>query len=284
MKNFCVITNADKDKNYETANYIKKFLEAKGKNCLLIRDRFIKEHRGKYAELEDISENTECIIVLGGDGTMIQAANDLHERPVPILGVNMGTLGFLTEVEKQDIESSLEELFQDKYSVQNRIMLRGTIEKNQYMGTALNDFVVSKAGGYRLIELEVFVDGEFIDRYIADGLLVSTPTGSTGYNLSAGGPVLAPSVKAMIITPICPHSLNKRSLVVDAESKVVVRVGKTKDTSQDEAIALSDGNEIAFLKTGDSIEITRADYDAKIIKLAGFSFFKRLRQKLSHEV
>ncbi len=284
MEKFCVITNADKDRGYKTAKYIFNFLTSKGKSCLLIRDRFIEEDIGKYAEIGEIPKDTQCIIVLGGDGTMIQVANDLHEMGIPILGVNLGTLGFLTEVEKQDIESSLEELFENHYRVENRIMLKGSIVKHGYEGTALNDFVISKSGGCRLIELEVYVDDEFIETYVADGIIISTPTGSTGYNLSAGGPVLAPAVQAMIITPICPHSLNKRSLVVDSSSKILIRVGKTKEISDDEAVAISDGNEIVDLKTGESIEITRSDNDAKIIKLSGFSFFKRMRQKLSRDV
>ncbi|MFA9463260.1 MAG: NAD(+)/NADH kinase [Velocimicrobium sp.] len=284
MEKFCVITNADKDREYETANYILDFLTSRGKSCLLIRDRFIDDDIGKYAEFEEIPKDTQCIIVLGGDGTMIQAANDLNELEIPILGVNLGTLGFLTEVEKQDIESSLEDLFHNKYQVENRIMLKGMVKWHDYEGTALNDFVISKTGGCRLIELEVYVDNEFIDTYVADGVIVSTPTGSTGYNLSAGGPVLAPKVQAMIITPICPHSLNKRSLVVDSDSNVLIRVGKTKEITDDAAVMITDGNEILYLKTGESIEIIRAKKDARIIKLSEFSFFKRMRQKLSRDV
>ncbi len=284
MEKFCVITNADKDRDYKTAKYIFNFLTSKGKSCLLIRDRFIEDDIGKYAEIEDIPKDTQCIIVLGGDGTMIQVANDLHKMEIPILGVNLGTLGFLTEVEKQDIESSLEELFENHYKVENRIMLKGSIVKHGYEGTALNDFVISKSGGCRLIELEVYVDDEFIETYVADGIIISTPTGSTGYNLSAGGPVLAPAVQAMIITPICPHSLNKRSLVVDSSSKILIRIGKIKEITDDEAVAISDGNEIVYLKTGESIEVTRSENDAKIIKLSGFSFFKRMRQKLNRDM
>lgn len=283
MNKFCIITNADKDIGYETAIQIAGFLKKEGKSCMLVRDRFTEEDVGKYAEFHEIQSDTECIIVLGGDGTMIQAANDLHEKGIPILGINLGTLGFLTEVEKQDIESSLRELFKDNYKIESRIMLKGNVPKHNYTDSALNDFVISKAGGCRLIELEVYVDDEFIDTYVADGVIISTPTGSTGYNLSAGGPVLAPEVKAMIITPICPHSLNKRSLVVDAGSHVVVRVGKTKENADDEAVIAADGNDIMNLKTGESLEVTRLKDDARIIKLAGFSFFKRMRQKLNRD-
>ncbi len=286
MDKFCVIANAEKDINYETAEYIRGFLELQGKRCLLVRDRFIEADEKRYAGIEEIPTDTDCIIILGGDGTMIQAAKDLHEMNIPLLGVNLGTLGFLTEVEKQDIDISLNELFKENFKIENRLMLEGNVcskELSGFVGTALNDFVVSKEGQCRLIELEVFVDDEFIDAYVADGIIISTSTGSTGYNLSAGGPVLAPEVKAMIITPICPHSLNKRSLVVPAESKIIVQIGKSKELSDDEAVIISDGNEIAHMKTGEKIEIVRAMTDAKIVKLSGFSFFKRMRQKLSRE-
>lgn len=288
MDKFCVITNADKDREYETARYIATFLTAKGKSCLLIRDRFTEEFSNKYMEISEMPLDTECVIVLGGDGTMIQAANDLHDRKIPMLGVNLGTLGFLTEVEKHEIEESLEKLFQGKYRVEKRVMLTGSViseskdlaDISTCSNTALNDFVITKSGGRRLIKLEVYVDEEFIDTYVADGLIISTPTGSTGYNLSAGGPVLAPAVQAMIITPICPHSLNKRSLVVDSGSVVRVCVGKTKEISDDEAVVIQDGNEIAYMRTGENIEITKSREQARIIKLEGFSFFKRMRMKL----
>lgn len=283
MNRFCIITNADKDPGYELAEQIAAFLKKEGRSCILIRDRFTSADIGKYAEIDEIPDETECIIVLGGDGTMIQASKDLYEKEIPILGVNLGTLGFLTEVEKQEIEEALRGLFTEHYKIEKRIMLEGFVEQDKFRSSALNDFVISKTGGLRLIELEVYVDDEFIDTYVADGLIISTPTGSTGYNLSAGGPVLAPEVKAMIITPICPHSLNKRSLVVDAGSQVEVRIGKTKENADDEAVVTSDGNEVLTLKTGDKIEIKRLDFDARIVKLEGFSFFKRMRQKLNRD-
>lgn len=285
MNKFCVIANAEKDKNYETAEYIRGYLKLKGKECFLVRDRFIPADKGRYGEIGDIPGDTECIIILGGDGTMIQAANDLHDMDIPLLGVNLGTLGFLTEVEKQDIEGVLEELFDENYKVEKRNMLEARLETPAQpisLGTALNDVVISKDGQCRLIKMLVYVDDQFIDTYVADGIIISTPTGSTGYNLSAGGPVLAPAVQAIIITPICPHSLNKRSLVVEPDSKVEIKIGKCKEIMDDEGAAILDGNEAGKLKTGNTLTITRTKRDAKIIKLSEFSFFKRMRQKLSN--
>lgn len=279
MERFCVITNVDKDQNYETAEFIRSYLETKGKECILARDRFADRHGSRYVRTEEISRDVECMIVLGGDGTMIQAARDFHHLEIPLLGVNLGTLGFLTDVEKQDIEASLDELFLNHYRVENRVML-----ESEGYGKALNDFVITKDGGRRLIEIEVYSGEEFVDTYVADGLILSTPTGSTGYNLSAGGPVLAPQVEAMIITPICPHSLNKRSLVVSSSDRIRIKIGKTKEHMEDAAAVLVDGVEAGKLTTGDEISIHKARQGAKIVKLDGFNFYRRMRQKLNRDV
>lgn len=287
MDKFCVITNSDKDSNYETAKFIKNYLESRGKTCVITKNMLIQKDEWKgYTDVAEIPVHTQCAIVLGGDGTMIQAANDLVNKDIPILGINLGTLGFLTEIEKQDIIPALEMLFQDDCVVENRMMLQGEIFCNGekvFNGYALNDFVVGKRGFCRLIRLHIYINDEWADTYVADGVVISTPTGSTGYNLSAGGPVLAPDIKAMIITPICPHSLNKRSLVVSANDKIVIKIGKSKEVQLDEATAIADGRTIFEVKSDDIIEIRKAVQETKIIKLTDTSFFERLRTKLGQE-
>jgi NAD+ kinase len=287
MDRFCVITNSDKDSNYETANFVKEFLESKGKQCVITKNVLIKKADWEgYTDVTEIPEDTECAIVLGGDGTIIQAANDLAYKDIPILGVNLGTLGFLTAIEKQDVESALLKLFDNRCVIENRMMLKGEVycdDKKITSSFALNDFVVGKRGFFRLISIQVYVNEELVDTYIADGIIISTPTGSTGYNLSAGGPVLAPDIKAMIITPICPHSLNNRSLVVSAEDKIVLKIGRSKARQPDEAVTISDGRMVMDIKTGDRIEITKAVQETKIVKLTDTSFFDRLRNKLGQD-
>ena len=193
---------------------------ARGAEYAVILPNFLEETGGirHFTAVQDIPKVAECAIVLGGDGTMIQAAIDLVHCDVPILGVNTGTLGFLTEVECQNLEEALERLLKDDYTTESRIMLKETAkfkgEDSRTSCYALNDMVIAKQGECRLITVKVFHGEELVDIYRADGLIVATPTGSTGYNLSAGGPVLVQGLHATVITPICAHSLNKRSTFV----------------------------------------------------------------------
>ena len=217
MRHFCIITNSDKGANAQIAQRAVQYLRAHDADCVILPN-FLEETGGirHFTAVQDIPKDAECAIVLGGDGTMIQAAIDLVHCDVPILGVNTGTLGFLTEVECQNLEEALERLLKDDYTTESRIMLKETAkfkgEDSRTSCYALNDMVIAKQGECRLITVKVFQGEELVDIYRADGLIVATPTGSTGYNLSAGGPVLVPGLHATVITPICAHSLNKRSL------------------------------------------------------------------------
>ena len=261
MKRFCVITNRDKEDSNRKAVYIQEYLEQKGGKCLILENRrVISEGVLHYTEADKIPEETECVLVLGGDGTMIQAAIDLVHSKLPILGINMGTVGFLTEVEPQNLERALDLMLQDKYTIENRIMLREssvtpTGTSSGKACYALNDVVLSKRGDCRLITIKVYINDELADIYRADGLIISTPTGSTGYNLSAGGPVMVPDTEATVITPICAHSLNKRSLVVSAMDRIVLELGQTKDFQEDEAVLVVDGRTVRGLSTGDRLEV-----------------------------
>lgn len=284
MNKFCVIANTGKDKNYETAEYIRGLIEKAGKQCVMVNDRFGNDRKEGYIDAADIPSDAECLLILGGDGTMIQAAKDFCEREIPLLGVNLGTLGFLTEVERQNIEDALEEIYVGNYKIEHRIMLEGMKEDKDgelYRGVALNDFVLNKSRECRLITLHVYVNEELMDTYICDGLIFSTPTGSTAYNLSAGGPVLTPEVKAFIITPICPHSLNKRSLVLSYKDKITVQIGKSKDFMDDFAVVNVDGVNMLELTTGEKVEIQCSEKETQIIKLTKSSFYDRLRGKLN---
>ncbi|MCD7824418.1 MAG: NAD(+)/NADH kinase [Clostridiaceae bacterium] len=286
MKRFCIITNSDKQENLDTVDYIVSFLQQRKCSCIVMENRQWEAGEIRhFTDVGKIPENVECAIVLGGDGTMIQAAIDLVHRDLPILGVNTGTLGFLTEVEQNRIDVSLERLLRGEYVIESRIMLK---ESRMFPGEnslsscyALNDMVITKRGGCRLITVKVFVNGELADIYRADGLIVSTPTGSTGYNLSAGGPLLAPNIHAMVVTPICAHSLNKRSLVLDGADKIGLEIGQTKDFCPDEAVLSADGRIVGELKTGDILEIQVPHADTKLIKLSGIKFYERMREKLN---
>lgn len=286
MKKFCVVTNVEKDKGYKTARYLKQLLESMGRECILVQDRFVEKKETGVIDYRDIPADTDCIIILGGDGTLIQAAIDMYQFNIPFLGVNLGTLGFLTEIETENLEKDLKRLLENEGKIENRMLLRGRMftREGQEEKLALNDFVVSKTGICRLITMDVYVNEEWIDTYVADGLIISTPTGSTGYNLSAGGPVLVPEVPAMIITPICPHSLNKRSLVVSASDTIKVVLGKSKEASSDEAEIIGDGTCMQKLVTGDWLELCPAEETVQLIRVKEISLLGRLRQKLGRDV
>lgn len=284
MEKFCVIANVEKDRNYETAEYIRSLLEKAGKQCIMINDRFGEEKREGYAEVFDIPSDAECLLILGGDGTMIQAARDFCEKGIPLLGVNLGTLGFLTEVEQHTIEEALEAIYEGNYKIEHRIMLEGIKREQEttvYSGIALNDFVLNRSRECRLVTIHVYVNEELMDTYVCDGLIFSTPTGSTAYNLSAGGPVLTPEVKAFIITPICPHSLNKRSLVLSAKDRITIEIGKSKENTDDYAVVNVDGSNVIELMTGEQLEIRCSEKETQIIKLTKAGFYNRLRDKLN---
>ena len=261
-------------------------MRAHDADCVILPN-FLEETGGirHFTAVQDIPKDAECAIVLGGDGTMIQAAIDLVHCDVPILGVNTGTLGFLTEVECQNLEEALERLLKDDYTTESRIMLKETAkfkgEDSRTSCYALNDMVIAKQGECRLITVKVFQGEELVDIYRADGLIVATPTGSTGYNLSAGGPVLVPGLHATVITPICAHSLNKRSLLLDAKERIVLEIGQTKEVGEDTAVLQADGRTVGMLKTGDRLVLEVPHATTDFIKLSGLNFYEKMRQKLN---
>lgn len=286
MQHFCIITNSDKNDNDSKVLYIKTFLTERGCSCLVLENSMWSSKGIRhFTDVKQIPEETECAIVLGGDGTMIQAAIDLVHRDLPILGINTGNLGFLTEVEENRMDEALKRLIAGDYLVESRIMLK---EQKMFQQPdsnsscyALNDMVISKRGDCRLITIKVLVNDELADIYRADGLIVSTPTGSTGYNLSAGGPVMSPNTHAMVVTPICAHSLNKRSLVLDASDKITLQIGQTKEVGMDLAVFAVDGRNVGELTMGDELVIQVPHADTKLIKLAGIGFYERMREKLN---
>ena len=286
MEQFCIITNSDKKATHDMVHHIMEYMEANGKKCIILENR-MSDSAGirHFTDVSKIPENTECAIVLGGDGTMIQAAIDLVHRKLPIIGVNTGNLGFLTEVEGSSVDIALDRLFNNSFTIENRIMLKEISYFKQPDSRsscyALNDIVVSKRGGARLITIKVFLNNELADIYRGDGIIISTPTGSTGYNLSAGGPVLVPHIKAVIITPICPHSLNKRSLIVDASGQITLETGQTKDTGADFAVVAADGRNVGEISTGDRLVIEVPHAVTQIIKLSGIGFYEKMREKLN---
>lgn len=285
MDSFLIITNKEKDIDLLITKKIVAYIEKAGKTATLSSVSSVTEEK----EAILLPENIDCAIVLGGDGTIIQTANDLMTHDIPILGVNLGTLGFLAEIEEHNVEEALDRLFREDYRIENRIMIEGDIlrksnqeGKEHSIGYALNDVVITRKGFSRIISLGIYVNEELVDNFLGDGVIISTPTGSTAYNLSAGGPIIIPKASVMVITPICPHSLSPRSVVVSAEDTIKVVVGKSKKTQEAEAIATFDGNKVIDLGTDDSVIIKKAKYNTKLIKLSRTGIYEILRSKLGN--
>ena len=221
----------------------------------------------------------DFVLVLGGDGTFLNVARRYSEEVVPFLGVNLGRLGFLTEVEISNLEASLDMLASGKYYVDKRSMLSVRVFRDgevREKTIALNEVAISKGPQARIVKLDVMVDGNKLDRYRGDGIILSTPTGSTGYSLSAGGPIIAPNVPTIILTPVCPHTLHARPVVLSLNSRITVDV----DAAQTEIVLTVDGQHSFPLLHNDRIEVANSRHQTLLVRLHGNSFFEILRRKL----
>lgn len=280
MKRYLIITNFIKDKDLAITNYIKAYLEKAGAACYT--------YLGSDCIPEDqIPCDIECAIVLGGDGTILQAARALVQVRIPIIGVNMGTVGFLAETEKEDIDNTLDALLEGRFTLEDRMMLSGQVyRENQpkqfFEALAVNDVAICRSGLSRMVHLQIYVNEDLVDVYEADGVVISTPTGSTGYSLSAGGPVVFPKAPVMIITPVSPHSLTARSIVISSEDTVKVKVSRLRNSDKKEAFVTFDGQSGIQLNEGDMIKITKANQTTSLIKIKSVSFFEVLRGKLGN--
>lgn len=222
---------------------------------------------------------SQLVLVIGGDGTMLRAARTVYGREIPILGINQGYLGFLTEIETDKLQESLQQLLQGDYDIERRMMLTAKVYRDGACiadVNALNDMVVTKGALSRIIKLELLLDNQLVERYHGDGLIFSTPTGSTGYSLSAGGPVVHPAIDLCIVAPICPHSLIARPLIFSPEHTLTVRL----DANNAPAMLTVDGQNGVELKKGDMIQISKAEHDTGLIVLEKRNFFAVLREKL----
>lgn len=228
---------------------------------------------------KEVAEQADALVVLGGDGTLL-AASHVVKKPIPVLGVNFGSLGFLTEITLPELYPALEGVLAGTYRFEERRMLHAVVRREgrpESVGDVLNDVVVTKASFSRIIELDVAVDGAFVSSFRADGLIVSSPTGSTAYNLSAGGPILHPTLAAIVLTPICPHMLSNRPLVVSDAVSIEVRLRDARDG--DVQIAF-DGQQGFPLAPQDAVTVTRSPHAIRLVKAPGRDYFEVLRTKL----
>ena len=280
MRNFIIFTNTDKDPGYELSNKIVDYLVAHDAKAMIITEQVRESFQQKDANVlpKELLSDVDAAIVLGGDGTMLRAARDLGGSPTPLVGINLGTLGFLTEIEVSNVYQALDRLLTDDYFVEKRMMIEGGVNGDTYH--ALNDIVISRAGFSRIIGLNIYVNDELLETYEADGVIVATPTGSTGYNLSAGGPIISPKSKAIVVTPISPHSLMAKSVVFDSTDEVRIEIVKKRKTQDTEAIVSFDGSDNAGLSAGDSVTAKMSSREITLIKMYDVNFYKILRDKI----
>ena len=278
--NIGIIPNKEKDNNFSVTKRLVKFIIQNECNPYL-EDSIAALCGYKEYSCDELFMYKNCnfIIVLGGDGTILDVGRKTAVFGTPILGINMGHLGFLTTAEESDAEETILKVLKKDFKIEKRLMLKARINsfaKDDEI-IALNEFCMSRGIFSKMVDITVFVNNEYLDTFKADGIIVSTPTGSTAYNLSAGGPVLKPDTQIIAITPICPHTLSSRPIVVSSNDSITIQI----NSNNSDFILSADGQECITLLNKNEIQIKRWDYYTSIIKTTQFGFYDILREKLA---
>lgn len=281
MKRIGIIPNKFKDKDFKIADKIANFLIKEGLEVYVIEEvANVLTVKVSVLNESDIYVKCDCIIAIGGDGTILNVAEGACKRNVPIIGVNLGRLGFLADIELQEMEEALTKILHEEYTIDERMMLRATVtgpDGATQVFHALNDVNVTRGSFSRIVDFQISVNNDLCDIYPADGIIVSTPTGSTAYNLSAGGPIMLPGTDTYIITPICPHTLYSKSIIVSKDDSVEIRTLEDHDKS----MALSVDGKLKMNLTAQCIvKIEKSPYVTKLIKCSERKFFDILRNKM----
>ena len=280
IKRVGLIGNSDKGSCATVVRQAVKLIEAAGRK--LYSDRVTAQHAGIKtticADARAVTRQVDLLVVFGGDGTMLRVAREIAGSGTPILGINIGSLGFLTAVPSTELGQALKQVWKGEFKFESRDLLQATGRGHgsRIDQTALNDIVITRGIESRLIELDVKVDGELLTRYRCDGLIVSSPTGSTAYSLAAGGAVIFPTAGVLALTPICPHTLSNRALVLPLKSEIQVTIITAKFAT----ILSADGQVVSEMHAGDEVTISRSRHSVRLMNLAGSSFCETLRRKL----
>ena len=281
MQSFGIFANEYKDRNLEFSKKIATYIRSKGAKAQILK-------KG------DSFDGVEVVLVLGGDGTMIRTATMLGKENIPLVGVNLGTLGYLCALEEDTVFPAIDCLLSDDYLLETRMMLTGAQVsskdeswdstdwmKDSDANSALNDIVLHRSNEMCVLSFHVYVNGMFLATYRADGIILSTPTGSTGYNMSAGGPIVDPKASIILLTPINAHNLNSKSIVLTADDVIEIEVGTSREEQDEKAIVSFDGDIAMVLKVNDRIRIAKADKETYICKVQNESFLEILRRKMN---
>ncbi len=280
MKSFLVITNNQKDKDLSVTDRVCDYLiKEKGKQV----KSFVPENRD-YEIPEEHLEGVDCVIVLGGDGTILRVAKKIVKSNLPILGVNMGHLGYLADVDKGNVYCALDALCDGEFTTEDRMMLSGKVmrgEEEICCLDALNDIVITRGGSMQMLNFNVSVNDKMLKAYRADGVILATPTGSTAYNLSCGGPIVEPGADMTIITPIAPHTMLSRSIIFNAEDEITVEILPPHDLTVEQLIEVYfDGIERIKLEVGDKVVVDRSEMTTTLIRISSASFLETLYEKM----
>ena len=272
MKNAIIIPNYLKSSSLEFSTKAEAFLKSKSYNTIVLLENEVPKESADFA------------IVLGGDGTMLRACKQLYGTGIPVLGINFGHLGYLTECNPDGALDAINRVVTGDYRIESRLMISGEVireGKSVFNFTALNEAALNRATLMRAFKMEIFVNSKHTNTVLGDGLLISTPTGSTSYNLSAGGPILTPTADNMVITQIAPIYFPGTPLVTDGNDDIEVRVNIDNHAKSGKVTLEIDGSESFDLENGDIIKIKKAEHSAKIIKVTDISFYQILKEKLS---
>jgi len=283
LRTFGLVINLEKEKVHELVGQIVHWLEDRGCTVLISEDTARSLGFSRLGVSQDyLVGQSQCMMVLGGDGTLLRTARKVAAAGTPIIGVNLGRLGFLTEIDIPEVMFALGKIMDGQYHIEERMMIEATVHRQGVVvehSVGLNDAVITKGAFARLIRLDAYVNDEYINTYPADGLIIASPTGSTAYSLSAGGPLVTPALDLMLLTPICPHSLWARPVVIAPESVIKVVV----HARQGEVMLTMDGQHGFNLCQDDQVMLRRAPWKARFLRLKGRSFFEVLRKKLKEE-
>ena len=285
MKTIGVIVNRDRDENLKYTRILTENMCNAGIKVVLASDvagelGLSGDNLVKVESEKEFLGEAQMVICLGGDGTFLKVARMVYKEKLPILGINLGNLGFLTEIERNDILNAVDSLIQDKYVIEDRMMLEAEIIRDGKViekDTALNDIVISRGALSRILHLKTYINNEFVDMFPGDGLIISSPTGSTAYSLSAGGPIVEPDIDLIIVSPICPHILYSRSIITTGNRRVKVIVDEDCDHK---AMVTADGQKGHKIRGRDTIEIKKSNHTIKLVRMNPRNFFDILRTKI----